>query len=571
MAKPIENNDNAKEFWENLSDAAALDSETKTALTTLIGAETPAAVDAKIATVLPPTQINPGTITAIAFAGDSFTSDTKVTTAVGAKFSSYLGGWPHVALSICDRDITKIQGGSNENFSASGYRAANWLATSVPELVALATKPSHVITMIGKNDVRNDVPIQNFLADLTTGAAALVASGMTPIFTTVPPDHPYCGDARQTSAGLYAAITARYNEALYDWCAEHRYRLIDLRELEKPDEPGAIHRGSFDEGDLLGLHAREGWNWRAGEIVARTLREYGTADSHFDVAGVTVLNPHPNWTATPTVSNPTYQTISNLGTETRLDGLAGNLLRFDVTHTATTTKEIGSGNTGFVFTPVAPNKVWDFDVRLVFAQSFTPGSTSPDTTPVIAVVPIVGTNRKLVLVKPKTNGSFVSLTTCQEIIDTLNAHPEVSALFTTASSGTPGSNVPPLATPSTFPAASFNTAVSATVEDIDDTDLVRGVAEIWLPRGSYNVGCFLRGRPLYGNSGSGFPSGSISVLASHSVSSGIQPLPAPYGRIIYRTPWVVAGDYRAFYLGLSFGGAEGRVFVGRTQIQARTP
>ncbi len=38
MAKPIENNDNAKEFWENLSDASALNEGTKTDITTLIGA-----------------------------------------------------------------------------------------------------------------------------------------------------------------------------------------------------------------------------------------------------------------------------------------------------------------------------------------------------------------------------------------------------------------------------------------------------------------------------------------------------------------------------------------------------
>jgi hypothetical protein len=38
MAKPIENNDNAKEFWENLSDATALDAGTKTALRERIGA-----------------------------------------------------------------------------------------------------------------------------------------------------------------------------------------------------------------------------------------------------------------------------------------------------------------------------------------------------------------------------------------------------------------------------------------------------------------------------------------------------------------------------------------------------
>jgi len=46
MGKPIENDDNAKKLWENLSDATALSGATKTALRGVIGAEAAGAVAA---------------------------------------------------------------------------------------------------------------------------------------------------------------------------------------------------------------------------------------------------------------------------------------------------------------------------------------------------------------------------------------------------------------------------------------------------------------------------------------------------------------------------------------------
>ena len=550
MAKPIENNDTAKEFWENLSDAAALDSETKTALTTLIGAETPAGAEAKIAAVLPPTEINPGTITSWVAAGDSITSSATPT----ATYNSPMWHW--IANIISGKEYVWINNGANLAFAASGHRVSNLNATHIPAILALDPRPSHVVCQYGTNDaaLNSATSMIHYIAGYRTAIATLRAGGVEPIIMTAPQAQPY------NSVSIFAQATtahriAAMNEELYALCDELRVRLVDNRFLDNPLAPGETYRGVLLEGELYGIHPQNGWHMAVGQNLAKTLVRYGTGTDAFIYDSV---NAEPNFETTIPTFSPGRNLTCSGSLVTRPDAPGGKLLRVEVENNGT--KQIGTGDTGILLTPKPGRTVGDFDLSIATESGFNPSGGLP----VVAVTPIFGTSRKLILVKPvRPVSTFTS--TVQEVIDAINGDPDASALVTASGTGTPGSLVFTSAE-MTIPPSNFFSyepgSTTAAEDAMDDTDQIRAIMEVWIPSGAVPPSLRMAGRADYG-------AGAFGTLATYQNTTYHSHACPRAGKVVITTPWVTAGSHRRLVAQCFFGGAEGTYEFGRVRIQKR--
>jgi lysophospholipase L1-like esterase len=521
-----------------------------------IGAETPAGVDAQIAASLPPTEINPGPITSWAAAGDSITASSIP----AATYNSPMWHW--IASHSSGKEVPWIQRVSNGGlaFAAGGHRVSDLNATHLPAILALDEKPSHVICQFGTNDTSRTtsplISVLDYIEGYRTAINTARAAGVEIIIITAPQAQPYNSLADLNTATRAGQIAAT-NDALYELCDEMRVRLIDCRFLDNPTAPGETYRGVLLEGDLLGIHPLNSWHAAVGQEVAKVLRKYGVGP---DIFAHTAVNAEPNFETTI----PSFTAGRNLtctgSLVNRPDAAGGKLLRVAVENN--NTKQIGTGDTGILFTPVTGRAVADFEVSVATENGFAPAGG----VPAVAVTPILGTSRRLIVIKPaRPVTTFTS--TVQQVIDALNAHPDVAALVTASGTGTPGSEVFPTASSEmTIPLSNFTTpdpgSPTAAENLMADTDLVRGIMEIWLPAGATAPSLRLSGRATYG-------AGVFGTIATYQNTTTLSHACPRAGKMIFATPWVTVGTYRRLQVQCYFGGAEGHYDFGRVRVQRK--
>lgn len=491
-----------------------------------------------------PTKINPGAITRIAGAGDSITAH-------GVPSGTFQSVWFTYALMSSEKEIPLAMNGTSINFAVGGHTTANWLATQVPAITALGTKPSHVLNMIGTNDVAVNVSIPVAITNVRSGITAFRAAGIEPIFVTIAP----APNFNSINRSVLASQVEIYNNALIDLCAELRVLIVDCRKVgEIPGVAGACYPGvlSDSESPWLGIHPQASWHVGVGKVVGKILNKYSTSPSIWDFD---IVNAEPGWdTTTPTVYAGTYQT-GTTSKAARADGAGGNILQ--VLLSKSTVKQIGSGNSGFSFTSVAPNTEADYEVHVFRPPVF--GSSNPvPGTPYVTVQPIMGTSRRLILVKLEATASYVTTSTALSVINAINAHPVASTICTAASTGTPGATISTFG--STYDGSFFSSIAPASPEGtVAGTDYIRGVLELWIPRG----GC-VAGITLFA---------LVAPTTPASLTQGLYhwPLPMPEGRIVLYTPWVLASTSRRLYVTTYFGQADGVYRFGRCEIQRKSP
>lgn len=501
-----------------------------------------------------PTKFNPGSITSVAFSGDSISGTTIPTS--GA-YNNPIYGW--YALAAGGLDIPVIRKSGGFAFAASGHKISDALATHIPAILALGTKPSHVVLSFGTNDSTPTTlinrSVENFIETYRDVIALARSGNVEPIVMSIPPASQYNSSAELTNATRCHGVAAM-NEALYELCAELGVLYVDLRDLENPDTPGAAYRGNHLEGDLYGLHPTISWHYSAGVRLGKVLAEYAVADDVFDY---TSINEQPSFETLPTVTAGTNQTFTR-ELITREGDIGGNLLRVAVEHNGT--KTLGIGDAGITFTTATGVDVSAWDVT-VHTQNEYGGVGGDNLTPAIAVSPVPGTNRKLIIIKPaRPSTAFTSWV--EDVIDAINNHPEASQLCIATATGTPGTetNVFNPSILSTIPNGQFEQAMT-TDQAISATDEVRGVVEVWLPPGAGNPSISVYGRDAGG--------GSYSLMIGVTATAHKSPVATRLERHVIATPWTVAGTKKRFAVRVVFGGAEGYYFFGRARVQVRTP
>jgi hypothetical protein len=433
-------------------------------------------------------------------------------------------------------------GKSTRQLIDEGYIAA---------MMTAAVTPTLIFFQEGANSASQGRTEAQYEADIREAIALMWVNGNVPAMLSAPqnfaPHHLNPGTA---------ATIARYNNILERVCRDLGLLFVDSRpDVEDPYVPGAYYRGGSFEGPLLGLHFDGSWSARVGWNVAKIINRCCTAALIDDATTLTDLN----W-ATTSLPNMGSFHSGTIGTVLDSSGGSVKRARFRVKQTS---KAFGSGNTGFVFTPVtgiAPNS---FEVVLRRDQNFT--NSSEPGQPVIAVTPIIvnGGFKTLIQIKGETSG-FTFTTTCAAIIAAFNAHPIASSFATASSSGTPGSNVP-TGIGTTHPTFRIQTTKPADAETMDDTTLVRAVAKIYLPRGASMPNIDLRGYGSYG------VSGTATSMASTSSPNPRNSISAPLEPFQIATPWVPAGEYRKFQHYINVGGTEGDYFVWDAIIQSKAP
>lgn len=493
-----------------------------------------------------PTQINPGVITRIAGAGDSITAHASL--AAGA----YESNWFAYALMASEKEIQVALNGTALNFGVGGHTTASWLNAQVPAIIALGQKPSHVLSMIGTNDVQNNISPTVAITNVRSGITALRATGIEPIFVTIAPMINF--NPINRSVGFSQAEI--YNNALINLCAELKVRIEDTRKVgEIPTVPGACYPGvlSDSESPWLGLHPQGHWHLGVGKQVGAMLKQYSTAPSIWDFD---IVNAEPGWeTTTPSVFPGSYQT-STPSKAARADGAGGNILQ--VLLSKSTVKQIGSGNSGYSFTTIAPNTEADYEVHVFNPPVFTAASNPVPGTPYVTVQPIMGTSRRLILVKLEATTSYITTSTAQQVINAINAHPVASTICTAASTGTPGTTI--AGAGSTYASSALSSITPSVAEvNVAAGDYIRAVAEIWIPRGASTVGIYLNAIV------------APTVPAQSRVVGGIFPIPLPEGRVVLHTPWVLATTSRRLYVNINFGQADGVYRFGRFEVQRKDP
>jgi lysophospholipase L1-like esterase len=493
-------------------------------------------------------------ITSWVAAGDSITASSVDVTA-----SSYnTPAWPTNAEFSSGIEVPRINNGTAAAFAVSGYTVEDFNDTIIPLILALNPLPSHCICQYGSNDAGTGVAtgsVVQFISGYQTAVDTLRANGIEPIILTTPPAQPYNTTSSVEDAAR-ANRVAQFNEALWDFCIQNQIRLIDNRATENPFAPGESYRGMFREGDNLGLHPQENWHFWVARNVAKTLEAFGSGE---DVYRYDAVTQEPDFDTTlPTFTDGTNMT-TDADLAVRHDGVGGNLLRVVVENNGT--KQLGSGDTGIAFTAATGVDIGAFDVT-VWTENYYDGVGGDGLTPAVSVSPIIGTTRKLIVIKPaRPATSYASL--CTAVINAVNNHPEASALCVAASTGTPGSNVFNPTDRHTLTSCRWETAVPSVDQTVSATDEVRGVIEVWGPPGALPPAVALYGRIT---GGSGF-----SSIASVSNVPQATPAPSPTEKYVLTTPWVTIGTKRRFQLRVYFGGAEGLYFFGRPHAQVRTP
>jgi hypothetical protein len=422
----------------------------------------------------------------------------------------------------------------------------------VATLVAATPQPSHCFFLEGANSASAGYTAAQYESHVRELCGLLMADNITPIILSAPS---IVADTHLSSTTY--RVMAEYSAALIRICQDLGLRYIDnSREIERPDLPGAAYRGFSFEGPSLGLHPDAAWNVRVGLNVADVIFQYGT--SALITAATTVTSD--NWTTVSTSPGIAGVTHS-IDTVLNSTGGATKRLRMRLKQTS---KTIGSGDTGFTFTPATGVSLDSFEVVLRRDQNFT--NSSAPGQPSIAVVP-ANTDacpKAIIIVKGETSG-FTFTTTCATIIAALNAHPIASALFTTASTGTPGSNVPPTSA-TTFGTARLMTVEPASAETMADTDLVRGVVTLYSPIGALMPYLQLRARDSYGTAGGGAVTrASTPQIVTQSAIGG------PLVPVTLYTPWVAASTFRKYSVYIYMGGTNGDYFAWDAIVQRRTP
>jgi lysophospholipase L1-like esterase len=499
-----------------------------------------------LASGVDPRYTDPGAIGRYAFLGDSMTDTTIPTTA-------WDGKWPGWAIALSRREQNYTPNSTKMTFGAGGKSTRALIDEGfVATLVAATPQPTHCFFMEGANSASAGRTAAQYESDVRELVGLLLADNITPIILSAPS---IVADTHLSSTTY--RVMAEYSAALVRICQDLGLRYIDnSREIERPDLPGAAYRGFSFEGPSLGLHPDIAWNVRVGLNVADVIFQYGTSAL---ITAATTLQSD-NWTTVPT-SPGVIGVTHSIGTVLDAQGGATKRLRIRLKQTS---KAIGSGDTGFSFTPATGVSLDAFEVVLRRDQSFT--NSSVPGQPSIAVVP-ANTDacpKTIIIVKTETTG-FTATNTCSTIISALNAHPIASALFTTASTGTPGSNVP-TAAGTTFGTARLNTVVPGVSETMADTDEVRGVVTMYAPIGALVPYLQLRGYDSYGTAGGGGTTrASTPQVVTQSAIGG------PLVPVTLYTPWVVASTFRRYFIYLYMGGTNGDYFAWDAIVQRRTP
>jgi hypothetical protein len=459
--------------------------------------------------------------------------------------------YPPHAIAASERVIPNIPDpiSGAYNFAASGIASATWLSTYIARVVALVSKPSHCVINIGTNDAQTFVPVANYMANIAAGVTSLRAAGVEPIIMTITPS--------PTNSNTYW-LSARYNRELSIYCAQNQIIFVDTRSDVASDtiEGLEVSGSLFDTGLTGGLHPKSALHYHFAQNLGRVFAEHVDPSLPTIWSEGSAINNFPNWSATTgSVQYPATNTTGPATLVARADGVTGNLLRLTIANNGT--KSIGTGNAGIAFTAAAGVSQNDYDVFFRRDLNFSNGGS-----PFISVKTEKFTGRKIIMVWLETS-SFVVSTQAGALIAALNANPQVAALCTAASMGTPGTTVAVLG--STFNDQVFTTQTPGSDEaGLTSGKQVRGVVEIWNPAGAQYFGL-----QLYNTVGTG--AFAVKAQVRTTSSGSFSSVPIPSGKMTYYTPWFTVTDHRRFYLRINVGGANGVYDIGRTWVQMRNP